>query len=166
MFRNSGPSQARVRAYWMGGGWVEPDPRFGPKRITLVSSHTDLSSTSLVPIYKHLSQGDSIGFPGVIFGSDFRFGFSVRIFGSDFQVWFSVVKSGSIRVDFQVTFSVRFLSALGFLPIPASGCRKKLPDFSSKRVDFSVTFRVSFGFWLLWAGRLPFWAGRFSSYLF
>ena len=82
----------------------------------------------------------------MIFRCDFQVGFSGRIFGSDFQVGFSVVKSGSIRVDFLVTFSVRFLSALSFLPIPASGCRKKLPDFSSKRVAFSVTFRVSFGF--------------------
>ena len=111
----------------MGGGWVEPDLRFSPKRITLVSSHTDLSSTSLVPINKHLSQGDSARFPGQIFRCDFRFGFSV-------------VKSGSIRVDFLVTFSVRFLSALGFLPIPASGCRKKLPDFSSS------IFQLHFGF--------------------
>ena len=67
----------------MGGGWVELDLRFSPKRITLVSNHTDLSSTlllfyilstykSLVLIIKHLSQGDSVGFPGVIFGCDFR----------------------------------------------------------------------------------------------
>ena len=71
----------------MVGGWVERDLRFSPKRITLVSSHTDLtfySSTSLVPINKHLSQGDSVGFPGVIFRSDFRFGFSVVKSGSIF----------------------------------------------------------------------------------
>ena len=32
----------------MGGGWVELDLRFSPKRITLVSNHTDLSSTLLL----------------------------------------------------------------------------------------------------------------------
>ena len=44
-------------SYWMGGGWVELDLRFSPKRITLVSNHTDLSSTllSLVPMNTLLS---------------------------------------------------------------------------------------------------------------
>ena len=39
------------------------------------------SSTSLVPINKHLSQGDSARFPGQIFRSDFQVGFSGVIFG-------------------------------------------------------------------------------------
>ena len=97
------------------------------------------SSTSLVPINKHLSQGDSVGFPGVIFGCDFQVGFSGVIFGCDFQVGFS----GRIfrckkRVDFLVTFSVRFIS------FPQVFCQFRLPVAEKN---------------------YPFQAGRFFSYI-
>ena len=60
----------------MGGGWVEADLRCNLSDDILMESDplrlVLYSSSSLVPINKHLSQGDSVGFPGVIFGCDFQ----------------------------------------------------------------------------------------------
>ena len=106
----------------MGGGWVELDLRFSPKRITLVSNHTDLSSTLL--LFYILS---TYRYSSLLPAFDPK---SASLFRSIFRVRF--------QVDFQVDSQVDFQVSQG----PSKGVPPRICQKVFKTDTFAIRIRI------------------------